>query len=261
MTERYDLIIKGGTVMLPWGPAQTAIGVRDGRIASLDAAGAEAGEVVDATGLHVLPGIIDPHVHFRDSGNAEVRAIETMETGTRGAVLGGVTAIFDMPNTATPAVDEGTIAGKRASIAGRAWCDVGLYVGATRQNVEQLGHLETLPSVCAIKVFTGSSTGSLLIEDDATIERVMRSGRRRIAYHSEDEYRLRERRAQFGAGEPFARHADWRDPECAILGTKRILALARKTVRPAHILHVSTAGEFGLLAEARRRGSSLMPEF
>ncbi|CAG4904211.1 unnamed protein product [Acidocella sp. C78] len=250
MTERYDLIIENGTLILPWGEATGRIGVRDGRIATLAAAG-EAAETIDARGLHVLPGLIDPHVHFRDSGSGELPAVETMETGTRGAVLGGITAIFDMPNTGTPATGQAALAAKRDSLAGRAWCDVGLYVGATKDNIAELATLEAEPGICAIKVFAGSSTGNLLVEDDASIERVMRAGRRRIAFHSEDEYRLQARRGEFSTGMAYANHAVWRDPECAALGTRRIMALARRTGRPAHILHVSTEEEFAYLRDFR----------
>jgi dihydroorotase len=126
-----------------------------------------------------------------------------------------------------------------------------MYVGATKENAESLGELEAVEGVCAIKVFAGSSTGNLLVEDDASIERVMRSGRRRIAFHSEDEYRLQARRGLFKTGDPYASHALWRDVECAFLGTRRIMALARKTNRPAHILHVSTAEELEYLKDFR----------
>ncbi|UNC13237.1 dihydroorotase [Acidiphilium multivorum] len=250
MTERYDLIIENGTLILPWGEATGRIGVRDGRIVTLAATG-DAPETIDARGLHVLPGLIDPHVHFRDSGSGELPAVETMETGTRGAVLGGITAIFDMPNTGTPATGQAALAAKRESLAGRAWCDVGLYVGATKDNIGELAALEAESGVCAIKVFAGSSTGNLLVEDDASIERVMRAGRRRIAFHSEDEYRLQARRGEFSTGMAYANHAVWRDPECAALGTRRIMALARRTGRPAHILHVSTDEEFAYLRDFR----------
>lgn len=250
MVEHYDLIIENGTVMLPSGEAGARIGVRDGRIASLDARG-DAAEIFRAKGLHVLPGLIDPHVHFRDSGMAEAPDIETMATGTKGAVLGGITSVFDMPNTARPAIDSASLAVKREHIAGNAWCNVGLYVGATKQNVEALAALETEPGVCAIKVFAGSSTGTLLVDDDASIEQVMRSGHRRIAFHSEDEQRLQERRKLFSLGDAYERHAEWRDPECAFLGTRRITALARKTGRKAHILHVSTAEELDYLKDFR----------
>jgi dihydroorotase len=254
MTESFDMLVLGGTCVLPWGEAAADIGVRDGRIAAIGALGqASAATVIQAAHLHVLPGLIDPHVHFRDSGvpGTAPDAVETLATGTRGAVLGGITTVFDMPNTTPALIDAATLATKQAHAARVAWCDVGLYVGATTRNTEHLAALEQGDGVCAIKVFAGSSTGDLLVADDASLERVMRSGRRRIAYHSEDEDRLRQRRALFSPGEPHARHAEWRDVECAFLGTRRIVALARQTARPAHILHVSTAEELDWLADQR----------
>ena len=209
--------------------------------------------MIDARHLHVLPGLIDPHVHFRDSGvpGTAPEAVETLATGTRGAVLGGIATVFDMPNT-TPALTNADALDIKRVHAGRvAWCDVGLYVGATTGNADELAALEAADGVCAIKVFAGSSTGDLLVADDASLERVMRAGRRRIAYHSEDEDRLRARRALFSVGEQYAKHAEWRDVECAFLGTRRIVALARRTGRPAHILHVSTAEELEWLADQR----------
>lgn len=241
MGEAFDLIIRGGRVVLPWATEALDIGVREGRIAALGvAAGAPAAAVFEARGLHVLPGLIDAHVHLRDPGDA---AVETIPTGTRGAVLGGLCTVFDMPNTSPAITDAPTLAWKQAHIAGHAYCDMGLYVGATKTNIAALAALEAARGVSAIKVFAGSSTGDLLVEDDLSLERVMRAGRRRIAYHSEDEYRLRERRALFHEGQSAAHHADWRDVETAFLGTRRLLALARKTGRAAHILHVSTAEE------------------
>ncbi len=243
----FDLLIRHGQIVLPWGVAAADIGVTGGRIAAIGSQLGDAAEIFDAAGLHVLPGIIDPHVHFRDGGQGGIPGVEDMASGTLGAVLGGVTAVFDMPNTTPAGTSAATMAAKHAYIAGHAHCDVGLYVGATKDNAEELGALEALPGICAIKVFAGSSTGDLLVEDDASIERVMRSGRRRIAFHSEDEYRLRERRQMFEAGGDYADHAVWRDVECAFLGTRRIMALARKTGRPAHILHVSSAEELDYL--------------
>ena len=243
----FDLLIRNGTAVLPWGEAVADIGVRAGRIASIGVPGT-ADEVFDAAGLHVLPGLIDPHVHLRDPGDP---AVETIPTGTKAAILGGLTAVFDMPNTAPPVVSAERVAWKQAYAEGASWCDIGLYVGATRANTPELAQLESLPGVCAVKVFAGSSTGDLLIEDDPSLEAVMRSGRRTIAYHSEDEYRLQERKPLFHSGMPYRSHMEWRDEECAILGTRRLLALARKTGRPAHILHVSTAAELDLLRGAR----------
>jgi dihydroorotase len=249
MGEPYELIIRGGSVVLPWGIEALDIAVQSGRIAALGVSGtASAAEIIDAKGLMVLPGLIDPHVHFRDPGD---QAVESIPSGTRGAVLGGLTAIFDMPNTSPAITDADQLAWKQAYVERVAWCDVGLYVGATKSNIAALAALETGRGVSAIKVFAGSSTGDLLVEDDESLERVMRAGRRRIAYHSEDEYRLRARRKLFHAGEPYARHSEWRDEETAFLGTRRLMALARETGRPAHILHVSTEEEFRYLKDFR----------
>jgi dihydroorotase len=249
MPNHYDLLIRNGTCVLPWGEAVTDLGVKDGRIATLHAAADDtADSIFDATHLHVLPGLIDPHVHLRDPGDA---AIESISTGTKAALLGGLASVFDMPNTSPAIVDAAAVAWKQGYIPGHAWCDMGFYIGATKQNPEQLGGLETQAGVCAIKVFAGSTTGDLLVEDDATIERVMRGGRRRVAFHSEDEYRLQARRPLFTTGMPYAAHMDWRDAECAALGTRRILALAHKTGRPCHIVHVSTAEEFAELPRHR----------
>jgi len=249
----YDLILRGGTLVLPWGVEAADVAARDGRIAAIgDLRTAGAAEVIDCAGLHVLPGLIDPHVHLRDPGDPKV---ETMEAGTRGAVLGGLATVFDMPNTQPSITTREQLDWKRGHIAETAWCDVGMYVGGARSNVAELGTLEREPNVCGIKVFAGSSTGDLMIEDDETLERVMRNGGRRIAYHSEDEYRLQERKPLFAAGGPHRLHAEWRDVECAFLGTRRLMALARKTNRPAHILHVSTAEELDYMKGYRDVGT------
>ncbi len=254
MAAHYDLLIRGGTLVLPWGEERTDVGARDGRIAALGVpSNATADTVLDAAGLHVLPGLIDPHVHLRDPGDP---AVETIPDGTRAAVLGGLTAVFDMPNTAPSVTTAERVAWKQGYVEGAAWCDMGLYVGASRANIPDLAGLELERGVCGVKVFAGSSTGDLLIEDDAGLEAVMRSGRRRVSYHSEDEYRLQERRPLFKRGDPYASHMLWRDEACALLGTQRIVALARRTGRPAHILHVSTAEELDLLRGCRDAATS-----
>ncbi|WP_424811606.1 dihydroorotase [Roseococcus sp. YIM B11640] len=245
----FDLILRGGQAVLPWGIEPLDIGVRDGRIAAMGALRtSEGAQEIDCRNLHVLPGLIDAHVHLREPGDP---AVETIETGTKAAVLGGLAAVFDMPNTSPSITDSAQLAWKREHVSHHAWCDTGLYVGASRKNIAELASLELEPNVCAVKVFAGSSTGDLLIEDDATLEAVMRSGRRRICYHSEDEYRLQERKPLFTEGMPHRNHMEWRDVECAMLGTKRLVTLARKTGRPAHILHVSTAEELEYLGEHR----------
>ncbi len=249
MPAHYDLLIRNGTCVLPWGMEQIDIGVRDGRIAALGApAGATAAQIIDARGLHVLPGLIDSHVHLRDPGDA---AVESIPTGTKAAVLGGIAVVFDMPNTMPAIVDADRLAWKQDYVERAAWCDMGLYVGGTKENIDDLAVLESGRGVCAVKIFAASSTGDLLVEDDENLERVMRLGRRRIAYHSEDEYRLQSRRALFKRGDPYACHMEWRDEETAFLGTRRLMALARKTGRPAHILHVSTEEELRYLMDFR----------
>lgn len=249
MPDHYDLLLRNGTLVLPWGEESADVGVRNGRIAAIGAGAGDTADVtLDAAGLHVLPGLIDPHVHLRDPGDP---AIETIPSGTRAAVLGGLAAVFDMPNTAPAITGADQVAWKQGYAEANAWCDMGLYVGATKPNTPELAALEQLEGVCGVKVFAGSSTGDLLIEDDASLEAVMRSGRRRVSYHSEDEYRLQARKPLFKSGDPYSSHMEWRDEECAFLGTRRLMALARKTGRPAHILHVSTAQELEYMRNYR----------
>jgi len=245
----FDLVIRGGTCVLPWGMEQTSVAVRMGRIAAFGVGtDATADQTIDATGLHVLPGLIDPHVHLRDPGDA---SIESIPTGTRAAVLGGLTAVFDMPNTSPSITNAEQVAWKQCYVETNAWCDMGLYVGGTKTNIPQIAELEAARGVCGIKIFAGSSTGDLMVEDDEHLERVMRAGRRRISYHSEDEFRLQARKPLFKSGDPYSNHMVWRDEETAFLGTRRLMALATRTGRPAHILHVSTAQELDYLKDYR----------
>lgn len=244
-----DLLIRQGTCVFPWGEAKADVGVAGGRIVHIGpSASMTADEVIEANGLHVLPGMIDSHVHLRDPGDP---AVETLESGTRAAVLGGVTTVFDMPNT-NPAIDNSErLDWKRGYAEEKSWCDIGLYVAGTRDNIDQLAALEAEQGVCAIKVFAGSSTAALMVEDDESLERLMSAGRRRVAFHSEDEYRLQERKPMFKSGMPHRNHMEWRDVECAFLGTRRLMALARKTGRRIHVLHVSTAEELDYMRDYR----------
>ena len=162
-----------------------------------------------------------------------------------------MTAVFDMPNTSPSITNAEALSWKQGYAEANAWCDMGLYVGGTKTNIGALGALETGRGVCAIKVFAGSSTGDLMVEDDENLERVMRAGRRRISYHSEDEYRLQARKPMFKSGDPYSSHMVWRDEEAAFLGTRRLMALASRTQRPAHILHVSTWQELDYLKDYR----------
>ncbi|MEE8246070.1 MAG: dihydroorotase [Alphaproteobacteria bacterium] len=246
MTENYDLIVRGGTLVSHDGIARADLGLRDGRIAAIgELASSSAGETLDAGGLHVLPGAIDTQVHFREPG-AEHK--EDLESGTRGAVLGGVTTIFEMPNTRPATTSAEALADKLDRARGRAWCDHAFFVGASAENADQLGALERLPGCCGVKLFLGSSTGDLLVDDEAALERVLASGSRRIAVHSEDEGRLRERRALAERGGDVHLHPEWRDVETALRATKRLIRLARAAARRVHVLHVSTTQEIELLA-------------
>jgi len=246
MPETYDLVVLGGEVVNHAGRGLADVGVRAGRIAAIgDLAHASAGEVFDAAGLTVLPGVIDTHVHFREPG---LEWKEDLESGSRAAVLGGVTAVFEMPNTDPTTTGAEAFADKIARAAGRAHCDHAFYVGATGENARSLAELERLPGCSGVKVFMGSSTGTLLVADDLDLREVLAHGRRRVAVHSEDECCLTEGRSRVRIGvwasHPFARAA-----ACAIKSTERLARLARETGRPVHVLHVTTAEEIDFLGD------------
>jgi dihydroorotase len=245
MAETYDLVFKGGTLVNQAGEGIADIGVIDGRIAAIgDIAEGLAGETVNAQGLHILPGVIDTQVHFREPG---MEHKEDLESGSRAAVLGGVTAVFEMPNTKPPTTSGEALAKKVAAATGRMYCDFAFFIGASRENVDQLRDLERLPGAAGVKVFAGSSTGDLLVDDEETLARVLENIRRRAAFHSEDEARLKERVGVQRQGDPSS-HSEWRDPIVALASTERLLRLATKTGKRIHILHVSTGTEMELLA-------------
>lgn len=248
MSRTYDLIIRGGTIVTPDKKEEADIAVNAGKVAAVgDLAGDHGDKVISARGLHVLPGVVDTQVHFREPGLVHK---EDLATGSLAAVMGGVTAVFEMPNTNPPTVNAKRLKDKLALAKGRMWCDHAFYVGASPENVEELAELEKLPGVCGVKMFIGASTGSLLVPDDETIFAVMKSGSRRMAIHSEDQDRLEKRKHLRVKGDPSS-HPVWRDEETAIIATKRILKLARKAKRPIHVLHVTTRQEMELLAKAK----------
>ena len=245
----FDLAIAGGTVMTPMGRVAADVGVRDGRIAAIgDLGRTAAAERFDASGLHVLPGAIDTQVHFREPG---LEHKEDLESGTRGAAKGGVTAILEMPNTSPNTDSAEALADKLSRAEGRAWCDYAFFLGATDGNAGELAALERLPGCAGVKVFMGSSTGSLLVADDETLREVLASGSRRVAIHAEDEARLIERKALLDPAAGAAQHPHLRDVETAVRATRRVLALARETGRRIHVLHISTTEELPLLAAAK----------
>ena len=245
MNDTFDLVITNGAVFTPGGLVNTDIGVRHGVTTALgNLRGAKTAETYDAKGLTVLPGVIDEQVHFREPGPIHK---EDLESGTRGAVLGGVTAVFEMPNTDPPTTTAERLADKVTRATGRAWTDFAFYVGASPENAEELGILERVPGCCGIKMFMGSSTGSLLVADDENVARVLKHGHRRVTVHSEDDMRLTERAALVKDGADPSMHSEWRDVETAVRSTTRLLKLARAARRRVHVLHVTTAEEIAIL--------------
>ncbi|SFK23454.1 dihydroorotase [Sphingomonas sp. NFR04] len=239
-----ELKLRGGRVHLPSGPAEVDVGVSGGKIVAIGDVG-DAGETIDCTGLDVLPGVIDSQVHFREPG---LEYKEDLESGSRSAVLGGVTAVFEMPNTKPNTDSEAAVADKLSRAYHRMWCDHAFYVGATNNNAEHLAELERMPGTAGVKIFMGASTGDLLVSDDANLARVLASGHRRVAIHAEDEFRMQERLGERVPGDPSS-HPVWRDDESAILATRRILRLARAARRRIHVLHVTTPAELELLGQ------------
>ena len=200
LAETFDLLIKGATLVNHSGEGAADIGVKDGRIVAIGPLSAQnAGRTLEATGLHVLPGVIDTQVHFREPG---LEHKENLETGSRSAALGGVTAVFEMPNTKPATVSAEALADKVRRGRGRMYCDFAFFVGATRENVEELPRLEKLPGAAGVKVFMGSSTGDLLVDDEETLSRILALIERRAAFHAEDEARLRERASLKREGDP-----------------------------------------------------------
>lgn len=248
MAETYDLIVRGGEVVNHAGRGVADVGVRAGRIAAIgDLGRADAGEVFEAAGLTVLPGVIDTQVHFREPGPTHK---EDLQTGSRAAVLGGVTAVFEMPNTSPTTSDAAALADKLSRARGRMHCDHAFYVGATKENAGQLGELERLKGCCGVKTFMGASTGDLLVPDDAGLEAVLRAVNRRAAFHAEDEPQLEARRGLAREGD-WTSHYEVRDAEAARLATERLLRIARRLGKRVHVLHVSTAEEIDLLRAHR----------
>jgi dihydroorotase len=248
MSQAVDLILKGGTVVNQDGTGVRDIAVASGKILAIgDMSGLVAAETLDCRNLHVLPGVIDSQVHFREPG---MEHKEDLETGSRAAAMGGVTAVFEMPNTKPTTTSAEALADKVKRACNRMFCDFAFYVGGTRDNVEQISALEKLEGSAGIKVFAGSSTGDLLVEDDGGLDAIISRLSRRAAFHSEDEMRLRSRISHQIAGDA-ASHPVWRDVEAARLCTERLLRIARKHGKRIHVLHISTAEELPLLAAHR----------
>ncbi len=250
----FDLIVRSGENIIsnPLNPFSLEkkigdIGIKNGRIAAIQKQilGSKA-PIWDAQNLTVLPGVIDSQVHFRDPGHPEK---EDFASGSKGAVLGGITAVFDMPNTKPNTSTVETFQAKLKEVSSKSYCDFGLFAGATNDNTSQLIEMEKIQGCCGIKIFMGSSTGDLLVSEDEFLRRVLRTGQKMISVHCEDENRLVQRKQiAIDRADPVA-HPEWRDVESAVLASTRIVNLAKEVGRRIHVLHVTTAEEIEFLKQ------------
>lgn len=209
----------------------------------------EIGElVIDGTGLHLLPGAIDPHVHFRDPGNPEK---EDLESGSRAAAAGGITSFLDMPNTSPNATNRLALEEKIASAAKKTVTHHGFFIGATTNNVSDLQSVQGMDGICGIKIFMGSSTGDLLVHEQKHLENIFANTGGIIATHAEDEIRLQSRIAEFKHRTDIAAHAECRDIECALIATKRATALAKDHSHRLHIVHLTSGKEADWLSSKK----------
>ncbi len=244
MAEIFDLILKNGTVVTSGGIVETDIAVRNGRIADLGSFSA-AKEIIDCKNLHILPGAIDTQVHFREPGLTHK---EDLSTGTLSAIAGGVTTVFEMPNTDPLTITADALHDKLHRAQDRAWCDYAFFIGGCAENATDLARLEMLPGCCGVKIFMGSSTGSLLAAEDDVILSLLKSGTRRVALHAEDEERLKSRKYIAEASHDVRDHPNWRDVETALKASQRAVKLAREAGRRIHLLHITTADEMEFLS-------------
>jgi len=243
------LVIQNTMMVLPHGIVEGDLRVTNGLIKTIAPQGGiqpEIGElVIDGTGLHLLPGAIDPHVHFRDPGHPEK---EDLESGSRAAAAGGITSFLDMPNTSPNATNRAALEAKIASAANKVVTHHGFFIGATTNNVTDLQSIEGMDGVCGIKIFMGSSTGDLLVHEQKHLEDIFANTGGIIATHAEDENRLQSRIPEFKHRTDIAAHAEYRDIECALLATKRASALAKDHDHRLHIVHLTSGAEADWLA-------------
>lgn len=251
MTQtHFDLLLKNGTVVLPGRTVTADVSVINGSIAEIGSfPDATAAETLDCKGLHVLPGLIDTQVHFREPGATHK---EDLEHGMKAAALGGITAIFEMPNT-KPLTTTPEALQQKLDIASKVgWTDYAFYFGGTGGNAKNLSEWENLPGVCGVKIFMGSSTGDLLVATDEEVSAVLANGRRVVACHAEDEMMMLENKKTILKDSNDVRlHPVWRSVESCVSATTRLIRLAREHGRRVHVLHISTAEEMEILKDNR----------
>ncbi|MCO5158539.1 MAG: dihydroorotase [Aquamicrobium sp.] len=249
MTTQFDTVIRGATVVGRGGEERLDIGIRDGRIAALGALSPDAAAaIVDAQGLHALPGCIDLQVHFREPGMTHK---EDIESGSRAAILGGVTCVMESANTSPPVADAAGLETKIALAEGRLHCDAAFAFAATVDNLDLLAGAEATPGCAGIEIFMSTTTGGIVVDDDALINAIFRRVARRVMVHVGDESRLNARAAEHIRPGDVRSHGDWRDPRMACIGLERVVAAARRHGKRVHVMGVSSAEECALLARSR----------
>jgi dihydroorotase len=237
-------LIRNASVVLPEGIVATRVLIEGRTIAQIDPAiHARADEVVDAGGLHLLPGVIDDQVHFREPGLTHK---EDLQTGSRACAKGGVTTFLEMPNTLPPTTTQDRLEEKLALARQKCRVNFGFYIGATVDNVDELRRAKRTPG---IKIFIGSSTGDLLVDDQDALERIFGETALPICAHCEDESTIRRNALALGPPRGVEDHSRIRTAEAACLATQRAIDLARRHRHRFHVLHVSTAAETELLRD------------
>ncbi|MEZ6122299.1 MAG: dihydroorotase [Planctomycetaceae bacterium] len=236
------ILIRGASVVFPDGTRTAGILIQDGIIADVAAdPQTPVDEVIDASGLHLLPGVIDDQVHFRDPGLTHK---EDLATGSRACAKGGITTFLEMPNTKPPTITLQSLDDKLAIAAEKCLVNFGFYIGATPDNVEVLQQASRTPG---IKIFIGSSTGNMLVDQQAALERIFAETSLPICAHCEDEATVRANSERLGGGRTWEDHSRIRDHRAALIATRRAVELAERHQHRFHVLHVSTADEVRFL--------------
>ena len=244
MSDNFSLIIKNGSCYIDGKLTKTDIGLSGGKIKKIGKIELNSSKVYDATDKVVLPGIIDTQVHFREPGSTDA---EDLESGSRAAVLGGVTSLFEMPNTNPPTANLVEFDKKLKAAKNRMHSNYAFYFGATPDNTDQLADLKNVEGCCGVKLFAGSSTGNLLVDKEADIEKVISSSDRIVSIHSEDEDIIKLRKKFIKKGDVHS-HPEWRNVECAMSSTRRVVKIAERYNKRIHVLHVTTKDEVDFLA-------------
>ncbi len=247
MSDNYSLIIKNGSCYIDGKFQNIDLALSGNKIKKIGKIDINSSKVFDATGKIVLPGAIDTQVHFREPGNNDA---ENLESGSRAAIAGGITAVFEMPNTNPPTSTFKEFNNKLIAAKNRMFCNYAFYFGATPNNMKELASVNTLEGCCGVKLFAGSSTGNLLVSQEKDIEKVISNSSKIISVHSEDENILLSRKKFIKEGDVTS-HPVWRNEECALESTKRVVRLAQKHKKKIHILHVSTKEEIDFFSEKR----------